>query len=79
MASFRRVKVSSSPAPCSVSAWMITTLRVYLAKSVFQVCVLDQHGRVVLKKQFTRDLMVMFLRGCRLAMASVRLGTWPPS
>jgi transposase len=38
----------------------ITTVGIDLAKNVFQVHAIDQHGKVVLKKQIKRDQMAVF-------------------
>ena len=38
----------------------ITTVGIDLAKSVFQVHAVDQHGKVALKKQIKRDQMAAF-------------------
>jgi transposase len=49
----------------------ITTVGLDLAKSVFQVHAVDQHGKVVLKKQIKRDQVVAFfvnLPSCLIGM-----------
>lgn len=49
----------------------ITTVGIDLAKNVFQVHAVDQHGKVVLKKQIKRDQMVAFfanLPACLVGM-----------
>jgi transposase len=49
----------------------ITTVGIDLAKNVFQVHAIDQHGKVVLKKQIKRDQMTVFfanLPACLVGM-----------
>jgi transposase len=49
----------------------ITTIGIDLAKNVFQVHAVDQHGKVVLKKQIKRDQMAAFfanLSACLVGM-----------
>jgi transposase len=49
----------------------ITTVGIDLAKNVFQVHGIDEHGKAVLKKQFTRDQLATFfvnLPACLIGM-----------
>lgn len=49
----------------------ITTVGIDLAKTVFQVHAIDQHGKVVVKKQIKRDQMAVFfanLPACLIGM-----------
>lgn len=49
----------------------ITTIGIDLAKNLFQVHGVDEHGKVLLKKQFKRDLMIPFfanLSPCLIGM-----------
>lgn len=50
------------PTDCrEATAMKITTIGIDLAKNVFQVYGVDEHGKVLLKKQLKRDQMLFFL------------------
>ena len=49
----------------------ITTVGVDLAKSVFQVHGVDQHGKLVLKKQLKRSQVLPFLEVAAVFRAGV--------
>ena len=53
----------------------LTTIGIDLAKNVFQVHGVDQHGKTVLKKQLKRDQMAIFFANtpaCLVGMEALR-------
>lgn len=50
----------------------ITTVGIDLAKNVFQVHGIDEHGKAVLKKQLRRDQMAAFFENLVLELPDLR-------
>jgi transposase len=66
-----KVEVSSNHLSREASIMKVTTIGIDLAKNVFQVHGIDDHGKAVLKKQIKRDEMAVFfsnLTPCLIGM-----------
>jgi transposase len=66
-----RVEVSSTTHKMRASTMKITTIGIDLAKNVFQVHGVDEHGRAVLRKQIKRAQVAQFfsnLPSCLIGM-----------